>query len=84
MQVDCFITESRIQYISCRLIERKINIQIIEYGLKKKQTIQETKVTLYDLEETELVTAPTLKSAHNLENRSLMKMVQPAGLDCNK
>lgn len=69
-------TRSRIQYISCRLIERKINIQRIEYGLKKKkknQTTQETKFTLFDLQEIEQIPPRP-------EDEMMKK---PATLDCN-
>lgn len=82
MQVDCFITQgAEYSNISCRLIERKNNIQRIEYGLKKKKKIKTAKrpslhwVTGNSPPHPQISTEPWKKS--------FMKMMKPAALDCN-
>lgn len=42
-------TRSRIHYISCRLMERKINIQRIEYGLQKKNKLNCSRDQVYTI-----------------------------------
>lgn len=60
-----------------------MNIQRIEYGLPKiNQTAQETKFTLFDLQEIKQVTVPPASNQHRTLT-VIDEMMTPAGFDCN-